>query len=166
MSKVSSSWISATESQALSTGWKWQSLRTASMTKSYDFEIKKIRFNDSWTFSIWYDSINHDSYWKVLFKIWDTTEYEKQYNYATTSFSDDKTYTQDIPANTTLELDLQAYAAYSNQSASVSWTWYITYWRQLISMKKIRVFDIKSIWEVANWYLFWLLPNWEWRDWN
>jgi len=136
------------------------------MTKSYDFDIKKVQFRASWTFSIWYNPISQWSRWKVLFKIWETTKYEKQYACNTTSFSDNQTYSEEIPANTTLEVDLQAHAEYTDAWASVSWTWYITYWKQLISYKKIKSYELKPIGKKATAILFGRLPTGEWRNGN
>lgn len=33
-------------------------------------------------------------------------------------------------------------------------------------IKKLKIFTVNNIWEKATVYLFWILPNWEWRDGN
>lgn len=35
-----------------------------------------------------------------------------------------------------------------------------------IDYKKIKFYELKNIWGIINVYLFWLLPDWTWRDGN
>jgi hypothetical protein len=76
----------------------------------------------------------------------------------------DKKFTVDLEAWDVLHIWTYNWGRYENcvcfQSSYVNYIWFTT------TPKKNKLFEIKSIGSKISWYLFWLLPNWEWWDWE